>query len=64
MYFKKKRKNLSPVVESQFSETFTWGFMGNRKISNIFGDYCIGQGRVPCLVPIFFAITVPSFSEN
>ena len=39
MYLRKN--NLAFVVESQFSETFTRGLMGNRKISNIFGDYCI-----------------------
>ena len=39
MYLRKK-KNLARVVESQFSEKFAWGLMGNQKISNIFGDYC------------------------
>ena len=36
MYLRKKLRNLARVVESQFRETFTWGLMGNQKISNIF----------------------------
>ncbi len=49
IYLGKKIKNQAPVVLSQFSETFTWGLMGNRKISNIFGDYCSqkGNGTLP-----------------
>ena len=50
--WEKKRKNLAPVVESQFSETFTWGLMGNRKISNIFGDYCNNVDYLTCLLCI------------